>query len=102
MDLFWDVLAFLTGTPLLASTPVLPEHCQRDITQYYKVDEEIIGRGSFGYIRRVQLLHNTTTDANISSSSSGSGSDSRGEIRYISDEIIDEAKHKPAIINNLM
>jgi serine/threonine protein kinase len=108
MDLFWDVCyaTGLTDTPSLASTPVLPEHCQRDITQYYKVDEEIIGSGSFGYIRRVQLLHTSNiTCANSSSSSSSSGGDSvsRGESRDINDEIIiDEAKHKPAIINNLV
>ena len=106
MDLFWDVCyaAGLTDTPSLASIPVLPEHCQRDITQYYKVDEEIIGSGSFGYIRRVQLLHTSNiTYANSSSSSSSGDSCSRGEIRDINDKIIiDEAKHKPAIINNLV
>ena len=96
MDLFWDVCyaAGLTDTPSLASIPVLPEHCQRDITQYYKVDEEIIGSGSFGDIRRVQLLHtNNITCANSSSSSSSSGdSCSRGEIRDINDNIIIEDK----------
>jgi len=58
MDFLWDVLCYaagLTNTPSLTSTPVLPEHCQRDINQYYEIGD-VISRGSFGSIRRVRLL----------------------------------------------
>ena len=76
MDYVWDAAYTigLTSSPSLASIPVFPSHCQRDLHQYYEVDPEIIGAGSFAFIRRVKLLrcpsNNTgTKDASKSNQS---------------------------------
>lgn len=57
MDHVWDAFytVGLTSSPSLAAVPIFPEECQRDLNQYYEVDPEIIGQGSFASIRRVKL-----------------------------------------------
>jgi len=71
----------------LTSIPVFPEDCQRDLYEHYEVSPEIIGKGSFGFVRRVKLI----TDHNIGSESDND-SDDVGEgnvsvIRGANDEI---------------
>lgn len=57
MDHVWDAFytVGLTSSPSLAALPIFPKECQRDLNQYYEVDPEIIGQGSFACIRRVKL-----------------------------------------------
>lgn len=57
MDYVWDAFydVGLTRSPSLASVPIFPKQCQRNLYQYYEVDPEIIGQGSFACIRRVKL-----------------------------------------------
>ena len=57
MDYVWNAFydVGLTSSPSLASVPIFPKQCQRDLYQHYEVDPEIIGQGSFACIRRVKL-----------------------------------------------
>ena len=57
MDHVWDAFytVGLTSSPSLAAVPIFPKECQRDLNQYYEIDPEIIGQGSFACIRRVKL-----------------------------------------------
>jgi len=72
MDYVWDALydIGLTNNPSEASIPIFPERCQRDLYQHYQVDPEVIGQGSFAYIRRVKLLPKSGTERKDSSTSS--------------------------------
>jgi len=75
MDYVWDACYAigLTSNPSLASVPVFPKDCQRNLYQYYEVFPEIIGQGSFGCVRRVKLLpipNNNNDTSNTSNSSS--------------------------------
>jgi len=57
MDHVWDAAyaVGITSNPSLASIPIFPKDCQRDVYQYYQIDPEIIGQGSFASIHRVKL-----------------------------------------------
>lgn len=57
MDYVWDAAyaVGITSNPSLASIPIFPKECQRDIYHFYEIDPEIIGEGSFASIRRVKL-----------------------------------------------
>jgi len=74
MDYVWDACyaAGLTSSPSVASIPIFPKQCQRDLHQYYEVDPRIIGRGSFALVHRVKLRrrpnHHPSEDHNDNNS----------------------------------